>query len=106
MSASAPVPVFTTPSHANMNGSPQGVYAAPVGFQITDKNTGHLWIKTTPETSNTGWIDLASGGGGGGALAGVGPPGTLSATYGAIYTDTNTLIQYVQITNPSGHNWQ
>jgi hypothetical protein len=37
------------------NASPQGVIYANYGYLLTDIN-GHLWIKQSPVTSNTGWV--------------------------------------------------
>lgn len=96
-------PQFQAPPIEYLPGSPQGLYNAPVGRLVVDTVNGNLWIKTTPELDNYGWVQLGGGGGGGGAgfAAGTGtymgttdPPNadTAGATVGAKYLNVTTQI--------------
>lgn len=48
-----------------IEGSPEGIVSAPVGYLVVDYRAGNLYIKQTPDSLKTGWLALGGGGSGG-----------------------------------------
>lgn len=48
-----------------IEGSPEGLVSAPVGYLVVDYKAGFLYIKQTPDAFKTGWLKLIGAGSGG-----------------------------------------
>jgi len=59
---SSPLLPYTQQAEQKLiHGSPEGRFKAPPGYQITDTDTGDLYLKTTRADLNTGWLSLGIG---------------------------------------------
>lgn len=95
-----------------VQGSPEGVVAAPRGHLAVDFTVGNLYIKQTPLPLKTGWLLLSGGpttittGDAGLAILGNGSPeGIVAANPGRFYINTLTNAIWVKLSGAGTTGW-